>query len=70
MSESAASTDSMKICLTGFWEIEVYDNIDTLNVNTSGTQIGTDKTSTVSASEVVEDFISVPLVHFGMDIVA
>lgn len=41
-----------------------------MNIDTSGTQVGADKATTVSASEVVEDFISVPLVHFSVDEVA
>eukprot|EP00331_Platyophrya_macrostoma_P035037 CAMPEP_0176451044 /NCGR_PEP_ID=MMETSP0127-20121128/27556_1 /TAXON_ID=938130 /ORGANISM="Platyophrya macrostoma, Strain WH" /LENGTH=37 /DNA_ID= /DNA_START= /DNA_END= /DNA_ORIENTATION= len=36
MSESTTSTDSVEIGLTSFWEIEVNNDIDALNVDSSG----------------------------------
>jgi hypothetical protein len=70
MSETSTSSDSMEVGFWGFWEVEIYDDIDTLNIDTSGAQVGADQATTVSTSEVMEDFISVPLVHFSVDVVA
>mmetsp|Transcript_29631 Transcript_29631/g.27086 ORF Transcript_29631/g.27086 Transcript_29631/m.27086 type:complete len:248 (-) Transcript_29631:478-1221(-) len=70
MSESTTSSNSVKIGFSGLGEIEVDDDIYGLDIDTSGAEIRTDETSAVTLSEVVENFISVPLVHSGVNVIA
>jgi hypothetical protein len=66
MSETATSTDSMEISFCVFGEIEIDDNVDGLDVDTTGEEIGTDEIATDSLTEIVEDAITMSLKHFGV----
>jgi hypothetical protein len=66
MSETATSTDSMEIGFCVFGEIEIDDNVDGLDVDTTGEEIGTDEIATDSLTEIVEDAITMSLKHFGV----
>lgn len=70
MSETARSTDPMQICLGVLWEVEVDDNVDGLDINTTGEQIRTDKVSAYTVAEVVEDAVTVVLKHARMRVEA
>jgi hypothetical protein len=48
-------------------EIEVYDDVHSLNVDAPCEQIGRNQTSTSAAPEIVEHAIAVRLVHARVD---
>ena len=60
----------MKICLGIFGEVEVDDDIDSLNINTTSEKIGADQISRNTSPKVVEDFVSILLKHLGVRIEA
>lgn len=70
VSKSPASSDSVQISLTGLWEIKIDNDVHALNIDSSGKEIRTDQTSTVSITEIVENLVSIVLGHFCMNIVA
>ena len=70
VTESSRSSDSVQVGLGIFWEIEVDDYIDRLDIDTSGDQISADKTSGLVVSEVMEYFISFMLGNFCVGIEA
>jgi len=70
MPESATSSDSVEICLTVSWEIEVDDNVNSLDVYSPCAKIRTHKTSTLPFPEPMEYFIPLLLGHFSVDIKA
>lgn len=71
MSESPCSSDSVEISLTCGWKIEVYHDIDGLNVDSSCDQISRDQnTSCLFLGKVLEDPVSFSLIHFGMNVEA
>jgi len=59
MSKASGTTNSMKIGLRILGEIKVDDDIDGLNVDTSGEQIRTNEVSADTVAKVVEDTIAV-----------
>lgn len=67
MSVPSTTANPMKIGFGVFWEIKVKDDVDALNINTSGEKVRADQTSAGSLSEVMEDFISIDLGHFGVN---
>lgn len=70
MSKSPGTPNAMEISLCIFWEIEVDDNVDGLNVDTTSEQIRADKVARDSGSEVVEDLVAVLLHHLRMRVEA
>ena len=70
MTKSAASSDPVKVGLGHLREVEVDDDVDGLDVDTSGEEIATDQVPAEAGSEVVEDSIAVSLSHLGVDVVA
>ena len=58
MSEASRSTNSVEVCLRILGEIKVDDDIDSLDVDTSGKQIRTNKISADAIAEVVEDAVT------------
>ena len=44
----------MKIGLSHSWEIEVYDNVDSLNIDTTRKEIGTDQVSAKTLEIIVK----------------
>jgi hypothetical protein len=51
-------------------KIEVDNNIDSLNIDTSSKDISADKTSSLTIFEIVIDSASVGLLHFRVNIEA
>ena len=51
----------MKIGFSIFWKIEVDDNIDSLNVDTTSEKIRADQIAADAVAEIVEDTITVVL---------
>lgn len=70
MSESTRATDAVKVSFGVLWEIKVDNDVDGLNINTTGQQIRADKVSTHAVPEVVEDTVTVVLEHSSMRVEA
>ena len=60
----------MQVGLGHFREVEVYDHVDGLDINTTSEQVRADQVTAGSVSEVVEDSVSVLLTHLGVDVEA
>ena len=58
----------MEISVRVVGEIKVDDYVDTWNIDTSGKQIATNKTSAFTLLEVMEDLVSISLLHFRMNV--
>ena len=54
MAESTRSTDTMEIGLSVLREVEVDHNVHSLDIDTSGEDVSTDKDSGVTVLEIVE----------------
>lgn len=61
MSETTRTTNTMKIGLGVLGEIEVDDNVDCLDIDTTGEKVGTHQVTTYTIPEVVEDTVTVVL---------
>lgn len=70
MPETPRSTDSVQIGLRHLGEIKVNNNVHSLYVDTSREEIGADQVPAQTGSEVMENAISVRLLHLGVDVVA
>ncbi len=66
MTEPPRPTNSMKIGFTVSGEVEIDYDVDGLDVDSSGTKIGTYKTSAFPISKSMENMISLLLRHFSM----
>lgn len=64
------SSDTVQVSFSVLGEVKVYDNVDSLNVNTSSKQIRAHQVPADSVSEVVEDTVSCLLLHLGMTVEA
>lgn len=60
----------MEISFGVLREIEVDDNVDGLDINTTGEQIGANKVAADAVTEVVEDTVSVGLEHASVTVEA
>ncbi len=60
----------MKVCLGIFWEIEVDDDVDGLNINPTCQKIGTYKIAADAITKVVENTVAVGLKHASMAVEA
>lgn len=63
VTETTRTTDTMEICLGILGEVKVDDDVDGLNIDTTGQQVGADKISAVTSAEVVEDAVTILLQH-------
>lgn len=68
MTITAGSTNSVEVRFSVLGKIEVDDDIDSLNVDTAGEEIGADKVSTNAVAEIMEDAITGLLLHPSMTI--
>ena len=59
MSEPTGTTDTVKICLRVLGEIKVDNDVDSLDIDTTGEEVGAHEVSTHAVAEVVEDAIAV-----------
>ena len=57
MAEPSGPTDSVQVGLRHLGEVEVDDNVDSLNVDTAGQQVGAHQVPAKTGSEVVEDAV-------------
>ena len=60
----------MEIRFRVLGEIKVDNNIDGLDINTTGEQVGANEVTTDTLAEVVENAVTVRLQHFGVRIKA
>lgn len=71
MPEPPSSANSVQISLARGWEIEVDDHIHRLDVDTPRDQVSRDQNARcLFLGEVMEDPVSLSLVHFGVDVKA
>lgn len=70
MSKTSRSTNSVQVGLCVLGEVEVYDHVNRLDIDTSGEQVRADKVSTDSVAEIVENTVTVVLEHARMRIEA
>ena len=63
MSKSAGSTNAMKVSLRIFREVEVDDNVNSLDIDTTRQKIGTDEVAAYTVAEIMEDSVAVMLKH-------
>lgn len=63
VTETSRAADSMKICLGVLREIEIDDNVDSLDINTPSQQVGTNQVAADALTEVVKDAVTVMLEH-------
>ena len=70
VTETAGTTDTVEVGLGVLGEIEVDDNVYSLNIDTTSEEIGTDEVTAVASAEVVEDAVTVLLKHAGVRVEA
>ena len=70
MTKSTRSAYSVEIGLGKSWEVEIDDNVDGLNINTSGKNVSADEASRFSIFEVMVNSASVLLLHLRVNIEA
>lgn len=63
VTESSRSTNSMQVCFSILREVKINDNINGLNVDTSGKDICTYETTCLTIFEVVEDPIQLKMLE-------
>ena len=70
MSETSRSTNTMEVGLRIFGEVEIDDNIHSLNVDTTGKKIRANKIAAYTVPEVMKYTVTVVLHHFGVRVEA
>lgn len=60
----------MEISLSILGEVEVDDDVDSLNINATGEEVGAYKVATCAVSEIVEHAVASVLRHFGVTVEA
>lgn len=69
MTKASGSTNSMQVSLGHLGKVKVDDNVDSLDVDTSGEEVRADKIAAQSGPEIVKDPVSVCLGHAGVNVV-
>ena len=70
VAEAPTPADSVEVGLRVAREVEVEDHVHSLDVNAAREEVRTHQAAAVAQAEVVEDLVSVLLLHFGVDLVA
>jgi len=70
MAKAAASPNAMEVGVCGTREIKVYDDVQSLNINAAGEDVGADKVAALALAEIVEHSVSVLLAHLPVDVEA
>jgi hypothetical protein len=68
MSKASRSTNSVEICLRVLGEVKVDNDIDSLDIDAAGKEIGTDEVSADTIAEVMENAVAMRLQHLCMRI--
>lgn len=63
VSETARTTDTMKVGFRVLGEIKVDDDVDGLDIDTTGEKVRADKVAADALSEIVEHAVTVRLQH-------
>lgn len=63
VTKATATTDTMKIGFGVFGEIKVDNDVDGLDIDTTGQQVGADEVSADTVPEIVENSVAVGLKH-------
>ena len=66
VSESTGTTNTMKVRLGVLGKIEVDDNVDCLNIYTTGEEVRANEVAADTLAEIMEDAVTVGLEHLGM----
>lgn len=69
MSETSGSTNSVQISLRHLGEIEINNNVHSLYIDTTREEIRADQVPAQPGSEVMENAISVRLLHLGVNVI-
>jgi len=70
VSKPTRSTNPVQVSFSHFGEIEVNDHVHGLDVDTTSEQIGAHEVTAQPITEIVEDAVSVSLLHSGMNVIA
>jgi len=70
MAIAARATDTMKIGLSILREVEIDNDVHSLNVDTTGEEVRADQVTTDAVAEVVEDPVTGLLSHLGVTVEA
>lgn len=68
VSETSRTTDTVEVGLSVLWEVEVDDNVHSLDIDTTSQEIGANKVAAVTIPEVMEDAVTVVLKHAGVGV--
>ena len=68
MAIPARATDAMEVGLGVFGEVKVDNDVDSLDIDTAGEQVGADKVPADAVPEVVEDTVASLLCHLGVTV--
>lgn len=68
MAETSRASNTVKISLRVLGQVEVDDDVDSLDIDTTGQQIGANEVTADTLAEVVENAVTVGLEHLGMRI--
>ena len=66
----STAANPVQVGLSHLGEVEVDDDVDSLNVDTSGEEIAAHEVPAEAGPEVVEDSVAVSLGHLGVNVVA
>lgn len=70
VTETAGTTNTVQVGLSVLGEIEVDDDVDGLNIDTTSQQIGADEVAAHAVAEIVEHSVTVLLKHAGVRVEA
>ena len=70
VSETPATADAVKVRLRILGEVEVDDDVDGLDIDTTGKKVGTDKIPAHAIAEVMENAVTMALQHLGVRVKA
>lgn len=63
MSKAARSADAMQVGFSVLWEVKVDDDVNRLDINTTGEEVRADKISADAIAEIMENAVTVCLKH-------
>jgi hypothetical protein len=69
MPETSRTPDSVQISFSHFGKVEVYDDIDCLDVDSTREEITANKITAQTIAEVVENSVAVRLRHSGVNVI-
>lgn len=70
MAKAARATDSVQVGLRILREVKVDDNVDGLDVDTTGEKVRRHQVAARTVAEVMEDAVTVSLDHLGVNVEA